>query len=200
MTLDAAMGRAARLAVVGALLAATLVLVEAPEDLLAVVVIHLSGIVLFGFAAAVLLAPATDTVDAGVFRRGAVVVAAVTGVVLIVTLVASAAIGFEVSVQFLQLLSALDIAWVVAATFYGLRWRLGLGAATVGAAAIGVMCVWSIWRYLDRVGFTSEGGWLVDTDALLRLVLPLDVMAAVLALGSLWWGARHATAQRSPQS
>ena len=62
------------------------------------------------------------------------------------------------------------------------------------------MCVWSIWRYLDQVGFTDSGGWLVDADALNRLVFPLDMAAAVIAIGSLWIGARHATAQRRPQS
>lgn len=181
-------------------MAATLVVVEEPADLLAVSVVHLSGIVLFGFIVAISLQDATDTGPVSRFGRGAAVVAIVTGSVMIVTLVASFAVGFEVSLQFLQLLSALDIAWVVAATYLGLRWLAGQAAALLGGAIIATVCVWSIWRYLAVVGFTDSGGWLVDPDALLRLVVPLDVMAAAVAIGLLWWGACHATAQRKPQS
>lgn len=207
MTLDTVMGRSARWAAGGAIVGATLFLVEEPVDLLAVSLIHLSAVVVFGFVLALVVAPALDGVPPdrppttmARFARSASVVAIVTGTVLVVTLVSSAALGLEVSLQYLQLLSALDIAWVVAATFYGLRWRAGLGAGLGGAAIMAVVCVWSIWRYLATVGFTDSGGWLVDVDALNRLVFPFDVMAAAIALSVMWWGARHATEQRSPQS
>lgn len=207
MSLDAVMGRAAQWAAGGAVVAASLFLVEEPTDLLVVSLVHLAGLVIFGFLFAIVVAPATDVLGDGTvtstgtrFARAASVVVIVTGTTVVVTIVASTAIGFEVSLQFLQVLSALDIAWVVAATYFGLRWRFGQIAGLGGGTAIGIVCVWSIWRYLDRVGFTESGGWLVDTDALTRLVYPLDAMAAAIAVGLLWWGARHATEQRSPQS
>lgn len=207
MDLDTAMGKAARWAIVGGLVAASLGFVEEPTDLLTVAVVHLSAIVTFGFLLTVTLRAGADTLAAGRsdttgsrFARAAAVVAIVTGVALVITLVSSSALGYEVSLQFLLVLSALDIAWVVAATYYGLRWRLGELGGLAGGTAIAVMCVWSIWRYLDQVGFTGSGGWLVDADALNRLVFPLDVAAAVIAVSALWIGARHTTAQRKPQS
>ena len=207
MDLDTAMGKAARWAIVGSLIAASLGFVEEPNDLLSVVVVHLSAIVAFGFLLTVTLGAGSDTLAGGRsdttgsrFARAAAVVAIVTGVALVITLVSSSALGYEVSLQFLLVLSALDIAWVVAATYYGLRWRLGELGGLAGGTAIAVMCVWSIWGYLDQVGFTDSGGWLVDADALNRLVFPLDVAAAVIAVSALWIGARHTTAQRKPQS
>ena len=165
--------------------------------------VHLSGIVLFGFVLTFWLWPGVAVADPGTGRRfakAASVTAIVTGSVLVVTLVSSSALGLKVSLQYLQALSAIDIAWVVAATTFGLRWRFGTAAGFAGGVAIAVVCVWSIWRYLDTVGFTDAGGWLVDADVLNRLVFPIDMAAAVVAIGLLWWGSAQPTEQRSPQS
>jgi hypothetical protein len=136
------------------------------------------------------------------FSSAAAVTIAVTGVTGLVTLASSAALAYAPSGQFLQLLSALDIAWVVAAFSIGMRWlfgpRLGIGAGLM----MGVVCVWSIWRYIDRVGLGDDGGWIVSGDALLRYVIPFDVMAAVLAVGAVALGSRRRqpTAHPSDQS
>ena len=55
------------------------------------------------------------------------------------------------------------------------------------------MCLWSIWNYLRVVGFTSDGGWQVDSGALLRYVFPFDMAAAALAIAVLIIGARRKT-------
>lgn len=180
------------------------------ESLLARSTIHLSALVLLGLAGTAHVAPlAADRWFAGgsggrtlkVFGAGAAAVAVVTFMVSLVTLATSAALRLEPSMQFLQLLSAMDIAWVVAATFVGAYlWR---GVAVAWPAAIGIagLCVWSIWRYLDTVGFTEEGGWLVSGPDLWRLVIPFDMAAAAVAVAVLILGSRHqATAQRRLQS
>lgn len=207
MDLDAVMGRAARWAVAAGLAGGSLVLVEEPTGLLTVAILHLSAIVALCFALTVSLRDATDSIAAGRssttwthFSRGAAVVAIITGVAVVVTLVSSSAIGYEVSLQYLLVLSAIDIAWVVAATYFGLRWRFGEVGGITGGSLIAIMCVWTIWRYVDQIGFTDSGGWLVDTEALNRLVFPFDVAAAVVAVSAMWIGARYATAQRKPQS
>ncbi len=128
-------------------------------------------------------------------------VALVTGAVALVTLSSSAALRYEPSLQFLQLLSALDIAWAATATMIGWSWIRGRGAGIAAGLIVGGLCTWSIWRYLNVVGFTATGGWLVDGAALWQYVLPYDMAAAVVAIGSLWAGAsRHPTVQRNPQS
>ena len=172
---------------------------------------HLSALVAFGFALTTQVAPLTDEpwfsiTSASPRLRGlggaAVTIAVVTFAVALVTLASSAALRYDPSLQFLQLLSAMDIAWVVAAVFIGARWRWGIAAAWIGGILIGVACVWSIWRYLDAVGFTADGGWLVSGPELVRLVIVFDIMAALVAVGVVVIGAlrRYSTAQRSPQS
>ncbi|NND83631.1 MAG: hypothetical protein HKN46_00620 [Acidimicrobiia bacterium] len=181
----------------------------AGDQLLTRVTIHLAVVVAVGFGLSVALLRLTDEPWFATSRpvgrwlaTGAAHVILVTGVVALLVLPSSSALRYEPSLQFLQLISALDIAWVTAATTVGLRWRFGRSAGLVGGAAVASVCVWSLWRYLDRVGFTADGGWLVDQEALASLVLPLDVAAAVVALASLGLGiaARQATEQRSPQS
>ena len=122
---------------------------------------------------------------------GAVTVALTVGVVALVTLPTSAALRLSPSLQFLQLLSALDIAWATGATLVGVRWLAGSKAGAAAGAGVGVVCMWSIWKYLTVVGFAPDGGWLVDGSALLRYVLPYDMAAAVLAVLALAAGARH---------
>lgn len=123
---------------------------------------------------------------------GAAVVALTVGVVALVTLPTSAALRFDPSLQFLQLLSALDIAWAAGTTFIGVRWLAGARWGLSAASAVGVACVWSIWSYLNVVGFAPDGAWLVDGGALMRYVLPYDMAAAVVAVVTLILGARRA--------
>jgi hypothetical protein len=127
-------------------------------------------------------------------------VVVVTGVVGLVTLASSAALRYQPSLQFLQLLSALDIAWVVAAVIIGIR--LGWGrAGLVAGGVVGAFCVWSIWNYLRVVGLAPDGGWELRGDELMRLVLPFDMAAAVVAIGLVGEGLRRAqrTAHASDQ-
>ena len=182
-----------------------------PDRLLLVVTFHLGAIVAFGLGVALDLARFTEGPWFAAIGRSrlwrrvgamASIIALTTGVVALVTLASSAALGYEPSLQFLQLLSALDIAWATAGLMFGIRllagdrWALGAGLMLV------VICIWSIWRYLDVVGFTADGGWLVSGPDLWRYVLPFDIAAAVMAISALAAGLRftQATEQRSPQS
>ncbi|MEX0700164.1 MAG: hypothetical protein WD354_10590 [Acidimicrobiia bacterium] len=162
-------------------------------------IVHLSALVLFGLF---LVRDLARFLDGSWFlwlgqvsrhvAAGAAVVALTTGAVALVTIATSAALRFDASLQFLQLLSALDIAWVVAATLLGVRWLAGKGIGDLAGTMIGIVCVWSIWNYLQIVGFAEDGGWLVDGSAMLRYVIPYDIVAAVVATTALTTGARRA--------
>lgn len=137
------------------------------------------------------------------FGAAAALVALATGVVALVTLASSAALRYDVSLQFLQLLSALDIAWAAAGLGIGGMWRWGPGRALVAVGALIAVCVWSIARYLQVVGFGPSGEWVVEGGALMRHVLPYDMAAALAAIVVLVAGARRraqATRQPSAQS
>ena len=129
-------------------------------------------------------------------------IAIVTGFAALLTLATSAAARYEPSLQFLQLLSSLDIAWVTAALFYG-AWKLwGRLPAWILGSLIVVACVGSIAVYLNVVGFTESGGWLVDAPRMMTIVIPADMVAAVVALSVLLSAGLktdQATVQRSPQ-
>jgi hypothetical protein len=161
-------------------------------DLLATTIIHLTALVILLYGMAVRLLPFIDVLwFEGVrsrawqaFGTAAALTALVTGFVALVTLATSAGLRLDPSLQFLQLISALDIAWVVTATMIGVTWLAGRVPGRLTSAAVGVMCVVAQWRYLADVGFTSEGGWLLRAADLNRLVLPFDTMAAIVALGS----------------
>ena len=195
----------------GALVAIPLLAVPQTAELLQRTTIHLSLLTAFGLGLTVSLSrpagePWFERSDASPRTRGfgaaAAVIAVVTFAVALVTMATSAALRYDVSLQYLQLLSAMDIAWVVTATYLGARWRWGTTAGWIAGIAIGVACVWSIWRYLDTVGFTEEGGWLVSGPELFRLVILFDLMAAAIAITLLILGVlhRYPTAQRRPQS
>ena len=198
---DLALARTFLWMTVGSAAALPLLLVPQPEEPLLTVTVHLTVVVLFGVALTFHLAPLAD----GLWFEGvavsprirqaltwAAVVVAVTGAVGLVTLATSAALRYDPSLQFLQMLSALDIAWAGAALTLGLRRRFSSAVATGGAAVLVVVCVWAIWRYLDVVGFTAAGGWLVDGGELMRLVLPYDMAAAVAAVIAFSAGVRRA--------
>jgi hypothetical protein len=196
----------------GLVLSLPLLLMSRESPPLAIVTVQLSVLVVLGLALAFRLSPlAGDDWFLGrgwstVWRltfSGASVVVVVTGVVALVTLASSAALRYPPSLQFLQLLSAMDIAWVAAAVVVGADRAWGRVAAAVGGVIIGVACVAAIWRYLDVVGFGPDGEWVVDGAALWRIVIPADMVAAAVAVGVFGYGARRfaqAIEQARPQS
>ncbi len=108
-----------------ALMASILLLaVPSPEDPFWLFIVHLSALVAFGVVLAVRLVPlarSDEWFGATAWpptRRSlagaATLVIVVTGAVALLTLASSAALRLQPSLQFLQLLSALDIAWAAA--------------------------------------------------------------------------------------
>lgn len=198
--IDRALARALRWVLGGGAISLPLIAVPGPErsQLLVYSIVHLAALVALGLFVAWDLARFLDDTWfgwLGSFGRrvasGAATVALTVGVVALVTLPASAALRLTPSLQFLQLLSALDIAWAAGATLIGVRWLAGRKAGAVAGAVVGVVCVWSIWNYLTIVGFAPDGGWQVNGAALLRYVLPYDMAAATIAVLALTAGARH---------
>jgi len=175
-----------------------------------IVIVHLAVLVLLGLIAVIRLAPLAGNdwfkgQSWSPFWRlaasGISVVFLVTGMVGLVTLASSAALRYPPSLQFLQLLSALDIAWAGAALVIGVYRAWRLPAAVTAGTVLAIVCVWSIWRYFDVVGFGPAGEWIVDSAALAKYVLPFDVAAAVMAIGAFVFGTRRqAMEQASPQS
>ena len=169
-----------------------------PSQLLAYTIVHLSALVAIVL---IVVWDLTRYLDDTWFTwlgttgqriaSAAATVALTVGVVALVTLPCSAALRLTPSLQFLQLLSAVDIAWAAGATLLGVRWLVGRRAGVVAGVIVGVVCVWSIWKYLTVVGFAQDGGWLVDSAALFRHVLLYDMAAAVVAILALVSGARH---------
>lgn len=160
-------------------------------------IIHLTVIQVVTFLWVVELAPLTDEpwfthVKQPWLASSASLIAAAVGFSALLTLGTSAAARYDVSLQFLQLLSSLDIAWVVAALYLGTRLLSSNFLAIPAGAALLVACVASIAIYLSVVGFTPAGGWLVDGAELLRIVLPADTMAAVISLTVLLFASRKA--------
>lgn len=174
------------------------------------VIVHLTVLVLLGLAASLWLAPFAGanwflgrpwTSFWRAIASGVSVVFLVTGMVGLVALASSAALRYPPSLQFLQLLSALDIAWAGAALVVGVYRAWRLPAAVVAGSILALICIWSIWWYLDAVGFGPSGEWVVDASVLMRRVLPFDIAAAVMAVGALLFGTRRqAIEQASPQS
>lgn len=198
----------------GALAASALLLVvDVSGDPLPIFIAQLTGLVVFALILSYVLVPlGTSDWFAGsswspltvYWASGVGLVVLVTGTVGLVTLASSAALRFDPSTQFLQLLSALDIAWVVAALAVGVfRWSDRLDVAVASSAIIGVICVWAIWNYLVTVGFGPNGEWIVSSADLARLVLPFDVASAFIAVAFFAVGSRkaaQATEHPSPQS
>ena len=210
MPIERALGTALRWTVVGALASLPLLLISVDGQEAGWSTAHLAALVAFEVGLALTLAPLADADGwfsslaplPRAFAAAASVVALVTGATALVTLATSAALRFDPSIQFLQLLSALDIAWVVAAATIGARRLWGQAAGVAAAVVIAVFCVWSIWRYLDVVGVGPKGEWVVDGGELMRLVLPNDMAAAAVAVALLIVGTRRVqrTAQPKPQS
>lgn len=134
---------------------------------------------------------------------GVALVVLVTGAVGLVTLASSTALGLDPSLQYLQLLSALDIAWVAAAVMIGTYRLASRTFASVAGLVVGVICVWSIWNYLNIVGLSRGGAWIGFGPDLMRYVIPVDMVAAVVAVVLFLLGVRaqvQETEQPSPQS
>lgn len=153
---------------------------------------HLVLLVLLGYFLTLRLLPFTDdswfeqttlTRQRRVMATGLGTIIIVTGIVGLVTLASSAALRFQPSTQFLQLLSALDIAWATATVMVAVNWLWGRRPAIVAGAIVGIVCIGSIARYLDAVGFTSKGRWRLDAEALWTYVLPFDMVVGVIAIG-----------------
>lgn len=181
-------------------LAPLLLFVPSQPDPLGIFTVQLLALVALGVGVTIRIAPLADggwfrdTQWTDALRRfGGVVVLVViaTGVVALVTLATAAALRFDPSLQFLQLLSALDIAWAAAALYLGVRWWRGVRAARLAAVTLAALCLVSVWNYLRVVGFGPDGEWVVDGGQLLRLVLPFDMAAAVMAVGSVVVGLRR---------
>lgn len=186
--------------VAGLAVSLLLLLIPASSDRRWDLLIHLVALVAFSLGITWHLAqlseaqwfPAEAWTASRSHLAGAVsLIVVVTGVTALVTLASSAALRFEPSVQFLQLLSALDIAWVVAGTTLAARSLWGRGPAVVAGLAMSVLCVASIAMYLAKVGLDEAGGWLVDSKQMLRLVIPFDIAAAVITIGLTLLAARR---------
>jgi len=196
----------------GLVLSIPLLLVDVGADPLVAFTVQLTVLVGFGLVLShVLVRLGTAEWFSGVswstfvrlIASGVGLVVLVTGTVGLVTLASSSALRYDPSTQFLQLISALDIAWVGAAITIGVYRAWGRGWAVAGGAAIGVICIWSIWNYLDHVGFGPNGEWIVSGSDLMRFVLPYDTVAAVAAVSLFLIGVgsrAQATEQPSPQS
>jgi hypothetical protein len=195
---------------VGLLVSLPLLLVSWSAPPFALVIAHLTVLVLLGLAASIRLAPFAGadwflgqswTPFWRAIASGVSVVFLVTGTVGLVTIASSAALQYPPSLQFLQLLSGLDIAWAGAALVVGVYRAWRLPAAVIAGSILAVICIWSIWWYLDAVGFGPHGEWIVDASVLMRRVLPFDIAAAVMAIWALLYGTRRqAIEQASPQS
>ena len=195
----------------GLIAAVPLLFVDVGSALFPWFIIQLSALVVFGLALTVRLMPLADehwfeatgwSVRVRLVASGVSIVVLATGTVGLVTLATSAALRYDVSLQFLQLLSALDIAWAGAALIIGAHRAWGRTAAIMGGAVLGIFCVWSIWNYLNTVGFGPDGSWVVSGGDMMRLVIPFDMVAAVMAVTVFAYGAvragraiEHASAQ-----
>lgn len=123
-----------------------LLAVSAGDASMALATIRLSGLVAFGIALAVRLA---RLADGSWFRAvpewwcrwmtGAWAVVLVTGAVGLVAVTTSPALRYDPSMQYLQVLSAVDIAWATAALAVGLRWWRSPRAAGIGVAVLAVV-------------------------------------------------------------
>lgn len=120
---------------------------------------------------------------------GAIII--VTGVVGLVTLASSAALRFQPSTQFLQLLSALDIAWAATTIMVAVYWIRGRVAALVAGAIVGILCIASIFRYLNAVGFSPQRRWRLDGGALWTYVIPFDMAIGAVAVAAFVFAVRR---------
>ncbi len=196
----------------GLVAALPLLLVDVRGNRITWFILQLTGLVAFGLGLTFSLMELADdswftwagwTLTWRLVGSGVSIVILVSGAVGLVALATSAALRFDPSVQYLQILSALDIAWAGAGVAIGAYRAWGRAAAIGGGSMLGVLCVWSIWNYLNTVGLGPAGEWVVSGSDLMLFVIPYDVAAAVAALGLFAYGvvrSAGAIAQESPQS
>lgn len=186
-----------------------LLLIDIGDDPTVAFLVHLGALVAFGLAFTFALLPMSGadwfagsgwSVAPKMTGSGAGIVVLTTGVVGLVTLASSAALGYDPSTQFLQLLSALDIAWVTAAIVIGAERAWSKIAGVIGGIAMGFVCVWSIWYYLDAVPFGSNGEWVVSGADLSTRVIPFDTAAAIVAVGLFAFGTYRASQEMEQPS
>lgn len=205
--IERAIGRSVRWLIAGLLVAPLLLAVTTPHGSTPWILFHLAVLVVYGLALTMSLAEELDTPwfrelrpKASLSASAVSLVVLATGAVALVTLASSAALRLDPSMQFLQLLSALDIAWAAGATAIGARLAGGPLAGWAAGGAIAAVCVWSMAAYLNAVGYTTAGGWLVDGDAMWRYILPYDMAAAVIAVTTLTFGVRSRAKTNSGQA
>jgi hypothetical protein len=189
-----------------------LLVVDLGDDPTLAFLIHLAGLVAFGLALTIALIPMSGagwfdgsgwSVTTRLMGSGVGIIVLTTGVVGLVTLASSAALRYDPSTQFLQLLSALDIAWVTAAVIIGAARVWSRTVAVAAGVMMGIVCVWSIWYYLQAAGFGPDGEWVVSGSDLATRVIPFDTAAAIIAIGMFLFGtfrASQAIEQPSDQS
>lgn len=193
------------------LVSPVLLFVPTPHGQTGWILAHLGAVVTFGLILTMRLAPELKSPwftmlrpSRSLLASATSIVALVTGAVALVTLASSAALRLAPSMQFLQLLSALDIAWAAGATALGVGLLTSrMGGWLAGAFIVGA-CLGSVAAYLINVGYEPDGGWLVDAAGMWRYILPFDITAVLVALTSLGLGVRrradHPIAQPSLQS
>ncbi len=199
---EQAIGRTLRWLLPALAVTPLLLLIPTPHGSTLGVLAHLTGLVIFGLALTMSLAtdikedwfPGLKPVSRVLASLTTVVVLA-TGAVALVTLASSAALRFDPSLQFLQLLSALDIAWAAGATAVGAQLLRNRTIGWTAGFAVVAICIWSVASYLVAVGYTPTGGWKVDGAAMWRYILPFDMAAAALAITAPALGARRAAAR-----
>jgi hypothetical protein len=196
--LERAIGRSIRWLLAGLIITPVLLAIPTPHGSTPWILFHLTVVVTYGLSLTMRLVddvrpPWFDGLGPArsLLASAASLVVLVTGVVGLVTLASSAALRLDPSLEFLQLLSALDIAWVLGATSLGATFIAGRAAGWVAGAVLVAVCVWSVATYLIAVGYTPSGGWLVDGDAMWRYILPYDTAAAIIAITTLLLGVKR---------
>ena len=121
-------------------------------------------------------------------------VVVVTGTVALVTLASSAALRYQPSTQFFQLLSALDIAWAASAVMVAAYWLWGRRPAVIGGLTVVAVCIWAVGNYITVVGFGPGGGWRVRGRSLFELVIVYDMAVAIIAIGLLVYAVKRKVA------
>lgn len=187
----------------GAACAVPILVLPQPDDPLLTMTVHLSLLVLFGIALVFHLAPLVeepwfDGLGLGTGGRTALtwMVAGAQAILAcgLATIATAAAFRYAPSVQFLVLLAVLGVVASITIAALGARRRFGPTVAGWTAVAIGAVGVWPIWRYGATVGFTPDGGWLVDGGEVLRVIVPVDLIRWAVALTLFTMGVRRASA------
>lgn len=168
-----------------------LLVVPQPDDPRLTFVIHVSLVGAFVIGLAFHLAPLTDGLWFGgsglgdVGRRAAswlVTAGAVTVCAATVGAATAVALRYDPSMQYFVVIAADAVAVPSALAILGVRRRFGPQSAAAAGALLAAAVVWSVWRYLDRVGVGAEGRWIVDGARFGTIVLPVLAGAMVVAL------------------